>query len=531
MTHTRQVARIRPAPASDIVQSVAMAAPLFLRIHPTDNVAVALRPADLGADFEGAVATEPIPAGHKLALRPIAVGEAVVKYGYPIGVATAPIAAGAHVHCHNVRGNLSERLSDLRFDKTARPAPPAGAAAASRDRSRDTFLGYRRPDGRAATRNEIWIVNTVGCVNIASEKIAAAAHAELAAPGTGIDGVYAFPHPFGCSQLGDDLKHTQKVLAGLVRHPNAAAVLILGLGCENNQMKDFLEVVGPQAAERVRWFNAQQVSDEIESGLEAVRELAAHVRCFKREPIPASELILGMKCGGSDGFSGITANPLVGRIADRHAAAGGTVLLTEVPEMFGAERMLLERATDATVFRGVVDLVNDFRAYFQKHNEPIDENPSPGNKAGGITTLADKSLGCVQKGGQAPVAQVLPYGASARPGLGGLALLQGPGNDGVSGTAMTIAGAHLLFFTTGRGNPMGFPVPTVKVASNTDLATRKPQWIDFNAGAIADGTAGFDELAEALWQQLLAIASGSALTRNETRGHREIAIWKDGVTL
>ncbi len=505
-----------------------MAAPLFLRIHPSDNVAVALRAAGPGAIFESVAATEPIPGGHKLALRPIAAGEPVVKYGYPIGVATAPIAAGAHVHGHNVRGNLPEKLSDLRFTELVKPRP---VPASARDRSLDTFLGYRRPDGRAATRNEIWIVNTVGCVNIASEKIAAAAHAELATPGSGIDGVHAFPHPFGCSQLGDDLKHTQKVLAGLVRHPNAAAVLILGLGCENNQMKDFLEVVGPQAAERVRWFNAQQVSDEIESGLEAVRELAAYARRFKREPIPASELILGMKCGGSDGFSGITANPLVGRIADRHAAAGGTVLLTEVPEMFGAERMLLERAVDETVFRGVIDLVNDFRAYFQKHDEPIDENPSPGNKAGGITTLADKSLGCVQKGGQAPVAQVLPYGASARAGLGGLALIQGPGNDGVSGTAMSIAGAHLLFFTTGRGNPMGFPVPTVKVASNTDLATRKPQWIDFNAGAIADGTAGFDELTDALWKQLLAIASGVERTRNELRGHREIAIWKDGVTL
>ncbi len=512
-----------------------MPAPLFLRIHPTDNVAVTLRAVEPGATFEGVAATEPIPGGHKLALRPIAAGEPVIKYGYPIGVSTAPIAAGAHVHSHNVRGNLPEKLSDLRFAEVVAARPGSATASPSaprpRDRSGDTFLGYRRPDGRAATRNEIWIVNTVGCVNIASEKIAAAAHAELAAPGSGIDGVYAFPHPFGCSQLGDDLKHTQKVLAGLVRHPNAAAVLILGLGCENNQMKDFLEIVGPQAAERVRWFNAQQVSDEIESGLEAVRELAAYARRFQREPIPASELILGMKCGGSDGFSGITANPLVGRIADRHAAAGGTVLLTEVPEMFGAERMLLERAVDESVFRGVIDLVNDFRAYFQKHNEPIDENPSPGNKAGGITTLADKSLGCVQKGGQAPVAQVLPYGATARTGLGGLALIQGPGNDGVSGTAMTIAGAHLLFFTTGRGNPMGFPAPTVKVASNTDLATRKPQWIDFNAGAIADGTAGFEELTDALWKQLLAIASGTERTRNELRGHREIAIWKDGVTL
>ena len=502
-----------------------MPTPLFLRIHPSDNVAVALRAVGPGAVFAGVTTAEPIPAGHKLALSAIAIGQPVIKYGYPIGVASVAISAGLHVHSHNVRGNLPEKLAGLRFADVARPRP------ATTPRPADFFHGYRRPDGRAATRNEIWIVNTVGCVNVASEKIAAAAHAELATPGSGIDGVHAFPHPFGCSQLGDDLGYTKKVLAGLARHPNAAAVLVLGLGCENNQMKAFLEFLGPQAAERIRWFNAQQVSDEIESGVEAVRELAAYVRQFKREPVPASELILGMKCGGSDGFSGITANPLVGRIADRHSAAGGTVLLTEVPEMFGAERMLLERAVNETTFNGIIDLVNDFRAYFQKHNEPIDENPSPGNKEGGITTLADKSLGCVQKGGQAPVAQVLAYGAPAKAGLGGLALVQGPGNDGVSGTAMTVAGAHMLLFTTGRGNPMGFPVPTLKISSNTDLATRKPQWIDFNAGPIADGTSTFDELADQLWQRVLDIASGRIRAQNEIRGHREIAIWKDGVTL
>ncbi|MFA6960459.1 MAG: altronate dehydratase family protein [Opitutaceae bacterium] len=506
-----------------------MTTPLFLRIHPADNVAVALRPAEAGVVFDGVPAIDPIPAGHKLALTAIAVGEPVVKYGYPIGVASVAIPAGAHVHSHNVRGNLPEKLASLRFAEIAKPAPfPTRYPLPA---THYFFQGYRRPDGRAATRNEIWIVNTVGCVNVASEKIAAAANTELATPGSGIDGVHAFPHPFGCSQLGDDLGYTKKVLAGLARHPNAAAVLVLGLGCENNQMKAFLEFLGPQAAERIRWFNAQQVSDEIESGVEAVRELAAYVRQFKRQPIPASELILGMKCGGSDGFSGITANPLVGRIADRHSAAGGTVLLTEVPEMFGAERMLLERTTNEATFNGVIDLVNDFRAYFQKHNEPIDENPSPGNKDGGITTLADKSLGCVQKAGQAPIAQVLAYGASAQAGLGGVALVQGPGNDGVSGTAMTVAGAHLLLFTTGRGNPMGFPVPTLKISSNTDLATRKPQWIDFNAGPVADGTAGFEQLTDELWQRILDIASGRIRAQNEIRGHREIAIWKDGVTL
>lgn len=505
---------------------LAMTPPAYLRIHPADNVVVALRATNPGVSCDTVQAIEPIPAGHKMALCDLAPGEPILKYGHPIGIASTAIKAGGHVHTHNVRGDLPARLADLRFVDLARsPRRPATTQVA------DSFWGYRRADGRAATRNEIWVVNTVGCVNTASEKIAAAAATELVYPGSGIDGVHAFPHPFGCSQLGDDLRHTQAILAGLVRHPNAAGVLILGLGCENNQLEAFLARVGPLDATRVRWFNAQQVADEIESGVAAVREIAAAVARPRRELIPASELVLGMKCGGSDGFSGVTANPLVGRISDRHAAGGGTVLLTEVPEMFGAERVLLERAGSETVFGEVIGLVNDFRAYFERHGEPIDENPSPGNKTGGITTLAEKSLGCVQKGGHAPVRAVLPYGGIAQAGLGGLALVQGPGNDGVSGTAMTVAGAHLLLFTTGRGNPMGFPAPTLKISSNSDLAARKPQWIDFDAGPIADGSADFDSLAETLWQRVLATASGIDLARNESRGHREIAIWKDGVTL
>jgi len=497
-----------------------------IRIDPADNVFVALHALSAGQSIYTLTLPVDIPAGHKIALRNITAGEPIVKYGYPIGVASEDIPAGAHVHSHNLRSSLDAQLSDLPFAAVAKPFTAANTSG-----QRASFIGYRRSDGRAATRNEIWIVNTVGCVNHAAERIAAAAIRELAVPGSGIDGVFAFTHPFGCSQLGDDLKHTQKVLAGLVNHPNAAAVLILGLGCENNQMALFLDQLGPLARERIRYFNAQEVADELESGLAAVRELAAYARQFKPEPIDASELVIGMKCGGSDGFSGVTGNPLVGRIADRLADAGGTVLLTEVPEMFGAERVLLERATDEKVFNDVIALVNDFRSYFRRYNEPIDENPSPGNKAGGITTLAEKSLGCVQKGGRAPIRQVLAYGQAATAGLGGIALLNAPGNDGVSSTAMTIAGAHLILFTTGRGTPMGFPVPTIKISTNTDLSTRKPGWIDFNAGALADGTATSDELAEQLWSLVLGVASSHRLARNESNGYREISIWKDGVTL
>lgn len=499
-----------------------------LQIDPGDNVLVALHDLAAGQRISGVVLVDNIPAGHKFARRRLNEGESVIKYGYTIGRTSQAIPAGTHVHGHNLESALPETLEKIQFadltktralSASTRPPPALG------------FEGFRRHGGGVGIRNEIWVINTVGCVNQAAERIARRAHAELASHGSGIDGVYSFSHPFGCSQLGDDFSATRDVLAGLVNHPNAAAVLVLGLGCENNQLALFLEAVGPQPAGRIRFFNAQDVPDEVTAGMEAVRELAKYARQFRREWVPSSELILGMKCGGSDGFSGITANPLVGWVADRAAAAGGTVLLSEVPEMFGAERVLLERAADERAFQGVVSLVTEFRSYFQKHHEPIDENPSPGNKAGGITTLAEKSLGCVQKGGKALIRETLAYGQRARPGLGGLALVNAPGNDGVSGTAMTVAGAHLILFTTGRGNPLGYPVPTLKISSNTGLAQRKPQWIDLNAGSLADGTSSPEALTEQLWQRVLDVASGQTQAQNEINGCREIAIWKDGVTL
>jgi altronate hydrolase len=495
----------------------------LLTIDPSDNVAVALREIAEGESLgiDGLRAKSIVPRGHKIAIRPIHTGDAVLKYGYAIGRASKEIAPGEHVHVKNVASHLGADFSLDRAGSGERPALPLP--------KHRTFQGYKRPNGRAAIRNEIWIVPTVGCVNQASEKIARAAETKFHSKG--VEGVYAFPHPFGCSQLGDDLLYTQKVLAGLIRHPNAAAVLVLGLGCENNQMKLLLDQVGPYDKDRVRFFNAQDVGDEIESGLEVVEQLAEYASQFKRETLDARELILGMKCGGSDGLSGITANPLVGRVADRLSAVGGTTLLTEVPEMFGAEQVLLDRCVDRAMADQTVKLVNEFREYFRKHEQRIDENPSPGNKDGGITTLAEKSLGCVQKAGHSPVAQVLPYGATANPGLGGVALLNAPGNDGVSATAMTVAGAHMILFTTGRGTPLGVPAPTIKISSNTDLMARKPSWIDFNAGPLAEGTVSPDELADSLFDYVLDIASGTKRTRNEINGNREIAIWKHGVTL
>lgn len=496
-----------------------------LRIHPSDNVAVALHALSKGQSVSTNLpALSDVPAGHKVSLRAIGKGEPVLKYGYPIGIATRDIQPGEHVHVDNMQSALAGKLELGGYHANGQKFPQPATANV-------TFDGYRRPDGSVGIRNEIWIINTVGCVNHAAARIAERAAKELVREGSAVEGIYTFNHPYGCSQLGDDLNYTQKLLSGLAKHPNAAAVLLLGLGCENNQMKSFISYLGGAQGERFRYFNAQEVDDELDTGVNLVHELAEYVSQFKRQPIPAQELVLGMKCGGSDGLSGITANPLVGRIADKLAAIGGTSILTEVPEMFGAEKVLLDRAADSCVYDSTITMVNAFRDYFRRHNEPIDENPSPGNKDGGITTLAEKSLGCVQKGGSTPVKQVLAYGEQVTPGSGGLALLNGPGNDGVSGSALTAAGAHMVLFTTGRGNPMGFPVPTIKIATNTPLAQRKTSWIDFSAGPIADGTATMDHLADDLFALVLDIASGRKHTKSEVNGYREISIWKDGVTL
>lgn len=497
----------------------------LLQIHPSDDVAVCIHPVTAGTTIGALHVQNDIPVGHKVALHAIAAGTLVHKYGFPIGRATRDITAGEHVHSDNLASALEEN-----GDSTSTSTTVAAGAVVTGQPSDATFQGYRRPDGRVGIRNEIWIINTVHCINIASEKIAQASQKRFVTTGGLVDGIYAFTHPYGCSQLGDDLQHTKKILAGLVRHPNAAGVLILGLGCENNQIKAFLEEVGQYDPRRIRFFNAQEVDDEIEAGVAAVEELVAYASGFRRETIPASELILGMKCGGSDGFSGLTANPLVGRIADWLTTEGGTTLLTEVPEMFGAEPVLYARARDGKTLDAMKRMIGNFKDYFHRHNEPVNENPSPGNKAGGITTLEEKSLGCIQKGGQAPISEVLDYGSSATPQQGGISLIYAPGNDGVSATALTAAGAHMILFTTGRGTPLGLPVPTIKISTNSSLSERKGSWIDFNAGQLLEGC-DREELKQELVKKILAVASGMQLTRNEINGYREITIWKEGVTL
>jgi len=502
--------------------------PAVHRIDPDDDVAVALRQLEpgetivLGASGAGSGVSlyirELIPRGHKLAVRKISAASPVRKYGWPIGQAKHDIAAGSLVHTDN----LTTLLTGVgRYEY--QPAPPVRATALGLDEP-PQFMGYRRRSGRVGTRNEIWIIATVGCVTRTAERIARLGAERYAGH---VDGIHALTHPFGCSQLGDDLAHTRRILASLMLHPNAGGVLVVGLGCESNQLSKLLAEAGGYDESRVRAFNAQASDDELEDGLTALAELVEIVACDEREPCPLSTLSIGLKCGGSDGFSGISANPLVGRIADEISAAGGTPILTEIPEVFGAEQLLMRRAVDAQVFEGVVSLVNSFKQYFLDHGQPVYENPSPGNIAGGITTLEEKSLGAVQKGGRAPVSQVLLYGQRAsRPGL---ALLEAPGNDAVSSTALVAAGATLLLFTTGRGTPLGFPVPTLKIASNSALARKKPRWIDFDAGQVLEGKS-MDEAARELLRLVIETASGKP-ARNELNDEREIAIWKTGVVL
>ncbi len=490
----------------------------YMKIHPADNVAVAVeglkKYQSVFLDGAEVKLLQDIPAGHKFAIRDIANDDAVTKYGFSIGHAKVDIPAGGHVHTHNVASDLNSLLEYAYTPQYALlPSQPA-----------QTFLGYKRPGGRVGIRNEVWIIPTVGCVNAIAKQIEIEAQQFVRG---GLEAVVAYSHPFGCSQLGDDLKYTQKALCGLIRHPNAGGVLVLGLGCENNRISEMKKVLGPYDEDRIKFLVTQDVEDEVEAALALVKELCLRAEADKREEIPASELVLGLKCGGSDGFSGITANPLVGSLSDRLIAQGGSAILTEVPEMFGAETLLMQRCISREVFDKTVALINDFKSYFMRYNQPIDENPSPGNKDGGITTLADKSLGCVQKGGAAPVMDVLLYGEPVREK--GLSLLQSPGNDLVASNALLFSGAHMVLFTTGRGTPFGCAVPTVKIASNSTLARRKSNWIDFDAGRLVEGET-MEALTAELYDLVLDIASGRKRAKSEPLDKRDLTIFKDGVT-
>ncbi len=440
--------------------------------------------------------------GHKYAVCRINKGENVIKYGFPIGYALTDIEKGEHIHTHNLRTNLSGKI-EYKFNGAAeyKPVP-----------DERTFMGYRRKNGRVGIRNDVWIVTTVGCINKSAQRIAEKTGAKY------------FPHPFGCSQLGCDMEITQKILCGMVNHPNAGGVLVLGLGCENNNIGAFKRVLKVWDEERIKFLNAQEVEDEISEGIAIVRALQKKTDSDKRTEIPFSELKIGLKCGGSDGLSGITANPLVGRFCDHHTSAGGICILTEVPEMFGAEQILMNRCVSKNIFDKTVMMINDFKDYFMRHGQEIYENPSPGNKEGGITTLEEKSLGCVQKGGTSAVTDVLGYGDTAE--KSGLNLLTGPGNDMVAVTNLMAAGANIILFTTGRGTPLGTAVPTIKISTGSELAAKKKSWIDFDAGKCLSGEPLTDELTA-----LVKETAEGKLTQNEKNGYEEISIFKDGVVL
>lgn len=491
-----------------------------VKIHPSDVVAVALADLKKGEvvtldNGQSVTLLDDITRGHKFAIAELKEGDPVIKYGFPIGRARCGIQVGQHVHTQNVKTALSG-AGEYSYNKLT----PAKLPKVER-----TFMGYRRKNGSVGIRNEVWIIPTVFCVNEVARELERYARGKLGSY-PNVDNAFALTHPYGCSQMGDDMTTTQKVLASLAAHPNAGAVLILGLGCENNNIPVFKQFLD-ETDERLFFLNSQEVVDEYEEGIKIIDAMLEKVNACTREEVPLSELRIGLKCGGSDGLSGITANPLIGRVSDLVVGAGGSSVMTEVPEMFGAEQLLMNRAVNEEVFKESVCLINNFKQYFISHGQVVSENPSPGNKAGGITTLEDKSLGCVQKGGSAEVSGVITYGDNIK--VKGLNLLQGPGNDGVSSTALAAAGCHMVLFSTGRGTPFSTVVPTIKISTNTALYQKKPAWIDFNAGQIVDGKS-FDEVTAELLDYVIKIASGQKSV-SEKRGVHEIVIWKDGVTM
>lgn len=497
----------------------------LIRINPLDNVAVAL--VDLTAGESciinqnlSVVISENISRGHKFAITEIKAHENIIKYGSPIGHALSNIKSGAWVHNHNIKTNLSD-VNDYNYQPQFNVAPAKIEAR--------TFAGYLRTDGRVGIRNELWIIPTVGCVNGIANQIRDKFLAQLGGVGQlqNVDCINVLAHNYGCSQLGDDHINTRTILAAAAKHPNCGGALIVGLGCENNTMQEFIAQLGGFDDKRIKYMVTQEVSDELVAGVELLTQIYQEISSDQRQPRPLSDLRIGLKCGASDGLSGITANPLVGAFSDYIVANGGVTVLTEVPEMFGAEHLLMQRAANEEVFTKIVELINDFKHYFIKHQQPVYENPSPGNKAGGISTLEDKSLGCTQKAGSAKVTAVLKYGQQIT--TSGLNLLSAPGNDLVASSALAASGCQMVLFTTGRGTPFGSIVPTVKIATNSRIAGLKPQWIDFNAGCLLEDV-DFDTLVAQFIDYLLAVASGQSVN-NEKNNARELAIFKTGVTL
>lgn len=486
----------------------------LFRINPLDNVAVALEDLKRGYSENGVTLLDDVPFGHKVLLEDLKADSLVIKYGNPIGRVAKNEKAGAYIHQHNLKTNLTE-TKEYTFSGDKSYSPWENPL---------TFNGYERKNGSVGIRNEIWIIPTVGCVNSTVRTIENKAQHLVKDT---VDGIFAFTHPYGCSQMGDDQENTRRILSSLINHPNAGGVLVVSLGCENSNADVIKNYLGDYDTDRVKFLVTQECNDEIEEGVKLIKELCEYASKSRRTPVSIDKLVVGLKCGGSDAFSGITANPLIGRFTDKLTSIGGSCILTETPEMFGAEHILMNRCVNEKIFSKTVKMINDYKSYFAQHNEECYENPSPGNHNGGITTLEEKSLGCIQKGGDSVVTDVLSYGERCKEK--GLSLLSGPGNDIVSTTNLAAAGAQIILFSTGRGTPLGSPVPTVKISSNNRIFEKKPQWIDFNAGTLIENP-DFDKLSDRLFQQVLDIASG-AKTKNEINNCREISIFKDGVVM
>lgn len=494
----------------------------YIKINQADNVAVALRDFSKGevVSLDGEITlNDDIARGHKFALKDIKADEPVIKYGFPIGYAKEDIKKGCHIHVHNLRTGLGDDLT-YEYNKAE-----IASELCKLDEDKKFFMGYERKDGKAGVRNELWVIPTVGCVNSIAKEIASECQNLVC---DNIEAVVSFAHPYGCSQMGDDQENTRQALAGLINHPNAGGVLVLGLGCENSNIEVLKPYIGEFDPDRVRFLQCQDVEDEVSEGVKLLTELSENASKVNRSKISVEKLVIGMKCGGSDGLSGITANPVVGKLSDIVTSAKGSTILTEVPEMFGAETILMDRCVNREVFDKTVNLINSFKDYFRRHNQTIYENPSPGNKKGGISSLEDKALGCTQKSGSSQVMDVLEYAQVVK--TKGLNLLSAPGNDLVASTALAISGAQIVLFTTGRGTPFASAVPTVKIASNSQLANKKSNWIDFDAGRLLEDNMNLDILGNELYEYVLDVANGKKV-KSEEDGFRDLAIFKQGVTL
>lgn len=461
-------------------------------INDKDNVGVCL------------TETDNIPAGHKVALCDINKDDFVIKYGQIIGRATQFIPKGSWVHSHNLRSHLDEKMEYEYNYKAFNPEIKAG-----------TFLGYKRDKGRAGIRNEIYIIPTVGCVNNVCMRVEKLCQKYVKGS---IDGIFALTHQFGCSQLGEDNDNIKKLLCSVALNPNASYVLFVGLGCENNGLDGIKEYLKPFNRDNIAYFNCQEVEDDVSYAVDIIKGFADKVKDLKREEVSLKELCIGLKCGGSDGYSGLTANPLVGTITDKFVSLGASAILTEVPEMFGAEQLLMNKCKDKQVFVKYKEMIENFKAYYTDNGFPVYENPSPGNKKGGITTLEEKSLGCVEKAGSTEIVDVLEYGELVT--KSGVSVLNAPGNDLIASTALAASGCQIVLFTTGRGTPFSTFVPTMKIATNDRLSNFKSNWIDFNA---------FSMNAEGLFDIIMSTVNGVYKCKNEDQ--REIAFYKTGVTL